>query len=84
MELKDTIEIMTSSDYKERFRAEYFQLKIRLEKLSDLLERYAQGTLDFKPACSWNLLIRQRDSMRQYFKLLEQRAAIESIEFKEQ
>lgn len=33
MELKDTTKWMTSSDYKERFRAEYFQTKIRYEKL---------------------------------------------------
>lgn len=29
MELKDTIEMMTSDDYKERFKAEYYQTKIR-------------------------------------------------------
>ena len=29
MELKDTIELMNSSDYKERFKAEYWQTKIR-------------------------------------------------------
>lgn len=27
MELKDTIELMNSTDYKERFRAEYYQTK---------------------------------------------------------
>ena len=27
MELKDTIELMKSEDYKDRFKAEYFQLK---------------------------------------------------------
>ena len=32
MELKDTVEMMGSSDYKERFRAEHFQLKIRMSK----------------------------------------------------
>ena len=33
MELKDTIEMMNSDDYKERFKAEYYQTKIRYEKL---------------------------------------------------
>lgn len=33
MELKDTVEMMTSSDYKERFKAEYYQLKLRYNKL---------------------------------------------------
>ena len=31
MQLKDTIEMMTSEDFKERFKAEYYQLLIRLD-----------------------------------------------------
>ena len=33
MQLKDTIEMMTSADYKERFKAEFYQLSIRLDDL---------------------------------------------------
>ena len=33
MDLRNTVEMMLSSDYKERFRAEYYQTKIRYEKL---------------------------------------------------
>ena len=33
MELKDTIDLMTSEDYKDRFKAEYYQTKIRYDKL---------------------------------------------------
>ena len=33
MELKETIELMCSENYKERFVAEYHQVKIRYEKL---------------------------------------------------
>lgn len=36
-ELKDTIELMNSSDYKDRFKAEYYQLKIRYTKLHPIL-----------------------------------------------
>lgn len=32
MELRDTAEMMNSADYKERFKAEYYQLKIRYGK----------------------------------------------------
>ena len=39
MELKDTIELMQSEDYKDRFKAEYFQLKIRYDKLKAMLEK---------------------------------------------
>ena len=37
MELKDTVEMMNSSDYKERFKAEYYQTRIRYEKLHSML-----------------------------------------------
>lgn len=33
MELKDTIAMMQSEDYKERFKAEYYQIVIRYQKL---------------------------------------------------
>ena len=56
MELKDTVEMMGSSDYKERFRAEYFQLKIRMSGLSKMLIKYKEGTLNFTHSCSYDLL----------------------------
>mgnify|MGYP003305628671 CR=1 FL=1 len=40
MELKDTIAGMTSPDYKERFKAEYQQVKIRYTKLKALLNKW--------------------------------------------
>lgn len=39
MELYETIEGMTSTDYRERFKAEYRQTKIRYEKLKDFCNR---------------------------------------------
>jgi hypothetical protein len=33
MKLNETVGMMESGDYKERFRGEYFQLKIRMEGL---------------------------------------------------
>lgn len=39
-ELKDTAKMMSSSDYKIRFVAEYIQLKIRYEKLKHLLTKW--------------------------------------------
>ena len=43
MELKDTATLMVSSDYKERFKAKYYQLKIRLEKLKYMLQKLDNG-----------------------------------------
>lgn len=40
MELKDTIDLMNSEDYKEYFIAEYYQTKIRYEKLHKMLIKY--------------------------------------------
>lgn len=44
MELRDTIEMMNSSDYKERFKAEYYQTKIRYNKLHAMTIKYEAGT----------------------------------------
>ena len=80
MELKDTVQMMCSEDYKERFKAEYHQLKIRCEKLADLMYRYAQNKLDFELSCPADLLTAQLGTMNAYLLFLKQRAAIEGIE----
>lgn len=80
MELKDTIELMNSEDYKDRFKAEYFQTKIRCDKLHAMLIKNDAGTLDFKPTCPSLNLRQQERAMLEYLKTLEIRAAIEGIE----
>ena len=79
MELKDTIEMMNSEDYKERFKAEYYQTKIRYDKLHQMLIKHEAGTLDFKPACPIHVLATQKRYMREYLRQLEIRAEIEGI-----
>ena len=73
---------MQSNDYKERFLAEYYQLKIRFEKLKAMLEKWDKGELNFTPACNlrygiYNLQIK---AMADYIATLEIRAMIEDIE----
>ena len=80
MVLKDTIDLMNSSDFKERFKAEYYQLKIRYEGLSKMLKGYREGTLDFTPNCSYDLLHTQLVYMECYMNVLEERAKVEDIE----
>lgn len=80
MELKDTIKMMQSADYKERFKAEYYQTKIRYEKLHAMTIKYEAGTLDFEPSCTLELLNGQKRYMRMYLHALEVRAQIEKIE----
>lgn len=80
MELKDTIELMNSSDYKDRFKAEYYQLKNRYEKLHKMAIKMEAGTLDFEPTCNTELYDDQLYYMGNYLKVLEIRAEIEKIE----
>ena len=80
MNLHDTVELMLSADYKERFRAEYHQTKNRYDKLHAMVVKYDAGTLDFKPTCSIELLKQQKSAMGQYLYCLEGRAQIEHVD----
>lgn len=79
MELKDTIELMKSEDYKDRFKAEYFQVRVRLDKLCAMHSHMKNGTLDFKPTCPIEIYTKQLDAMAQYIDILEKRAELEGI-----
>ena len=79
-ELKDTVVRMNSDDYKERFQAEFTQLRIRREKLEAMIENYKAGTLDFTPACPIGILEYQLRAMSDYLYALKIRAEIEDIE----
>ena len=80
MELKNTIDMMNSTDYKERFKAEYYQTKIRYEKLHKMVIKYEAGTLDFTPTCPISVLKAQKSAMGNCLYFLEVRAEIEKIE----
>ena len=78
--LNETAKMMVSADYKERFKAEYLQLKIRITGLSNMLKKYKEGRLTFKPNCSYELLHTQLVYMECYLNTLEERVKIEGIE----
>lgn len=77
MELKDTVQLMQSDDYKERFIAEYKQLVIRYEKLRKMVENW--DNLNFLPICPKSTYNMQLRAMSDYITVLEARAAIEHI-----
>lgn len=79
MELKDTVNGMLSEDYRERFKAELDQMKIRVRKLEDLIYKYDTKKLDFELNCNIEMLRLQLNAMWSYLCLLEQRAVIEKI-----
>ena len=79
-DLNETIELMTSADYKDRFKAEYWQTKIRYDKLCMMIEKYNAGKLDFESTCLIWLLARQMKWMEGYLNTLKVRAKIERVD----
>ena len=80
MELNDTVKMMNSDDYKERFRAEYRQTVIRYGKLKNMLDRWDDGNLNFTPTCPRSTYNMQIRAMADYIAVLEARAVMEDID----
>ena len=78
--LNETIELMTSSDYKDRFKAEYYQLEYRYNKLKKMLEDWEADKLSFTTTCNRDIYTSQIVSMSVYLNVLRQRAEIENVE----
>lgn len=88
-DLKETAALMVSPDYRERFRAEYWQTEIRYERLRNYCDRIeiantssdvSGDVLEPEHDCSYELLRKQQAAMGQYLHLLEMRAIIEGID----
>lgn len=75
----ETGRMMLSDDYKERMKAEYWQVKHRYDSLHRMVVKYEAGTLDFTPSCSLELLKEQKAAMGKYLYVLEVRAQIENV-----
>ena len=93
--LRQAIEVLAAADqaepasakasgYQDRMRVEYRELTARAGRLRDMLQRHADGTLDFEPVCPISLLSRQLDVMDEYALILRRRANIEHISLGEQ
>lgn len=80
MTLKETVDLMLSDDYKDRFRAEYYQTQIRHDKLETMLQKDKKGQLDFVPDCPTAVLEDQLLKMKWYLESLRIRASLEKIE----
>ncbi len=84
--LGETVKMMLSDDYKERFIAEYRQTKIRYERLKAFNNKIeAARTVNSikveepKHDCPFDLLREQQRRMGEYLHILELRAVIEEI-----
>lgn len=80
MELKDTIELMTSGDYKARFIAEYEQAVIRIKKLMDFIEAIESGKVSVMYEDQKLLLGAQYGYMVGYIRVMQDRADEEDID----
>lgn len=83
MTLQDTVALMNSADYKERFEAEYYQLANRFKGLKKMLDEWNRGKLKFSPTCPRSTYDMQLTAMKVYLAMLEARAVMEGIKLKE-
>lgn len=79
-ELALTAEQMVSAEYKERFKAEYIQLKNRFNGLKAMCEKWDKGELSFTPTCPRSLYDEQLQAMNAYIQALTARAVMEQVE----
>ena len=83
--LEDTIALMTSTNFADRLRAEYWQTKIRyenLKRLNNMIELSEYGAIEFtKDAFKTpkELFKAQQKAMGEYLHILELRAIAERI-----
>lgn len=80
MKLSDTASDMVSEDYKARFAAEYYQLKIRYYGLQNMMAKWDRDELSFMPTCPRSTYALQLSAMQNYLAILEMRAVMEGIE----
>lgn len=78
-DLSETVDLMSSTDYKIRLVAEYVQTKIRYEKLHNMIVKYDANKLDFEPMCPIDILRQQKQTMGQYLYSLQVRMVMEDI-----
>lgn len=90
MELESTLDLMLSPDYKNRMKAEYWQTKIRYEKLkrrNTEWEAYrltnVMQAVAAKSKTPIEVLQQQERVMGEYLHLLELRAVLEGVELEE-
>lgn len=81
--LDQTIGYMLSADYKDRFKAEFWQLSLRASKLEHYIKRIKDARAAGEPEpphdCSVELLEEQLDCMYDYCRILLKRGLVEHI-----
>ena len=81
-DIGSTVDYMLSSNWKERFIAEYVQLQTRLDKLVDFIWDYEEDSN--KLECPISLIDLQIEKMSGYMRILHIRADIYGIDLSEE
>jgi hypothetical protein len=76
---KTIVPLILSSDYKERFKGEVYELSRRSQALEETLKKSKEGKLDFELKSGTAALEKQLKSMKEYLEVLELRAKLEDI-----
>lgn len=78
-ELKDTVNLMLSDDWRARLKGEYLQAKIRLEKLNNAIENNVGNVDEDYFHGLQALLKKQRTDMESYVFILEERIKFHAL-----
>lgn len=79
---EEIIKLIQSDDYKERLKWEILELRERLDKLTNLIEKYYNGTLESTPISPITPIYKleaQRLFMTNYLQILYCRAKLEGV-----
>ena len=79
MKLVETVNLMCSRDFKDRFTAEYAQLVIRLSKLNNVLNNTSDTRFEVDDITR-DLMLKQCDAMESYKVCLEKRSDLLGID----
>ena len=74
MKLSDTVKLMASESFRDRLMAEYWQTKIRYDKLHRYAVQCEAGTTPFASPSELEMMKKQKAAMGQYLYTLEVRA----------
>lgn len=81
MELKDTVKLMLSDDWRDRLKAEWLQATIRCRKLTDFINAASHGEKVYKSESDKFALKKQQRAMVDYIIALEHQMKNAGIEF---
>ena len=82
MELKDTVQLMLSDDWRDRLKAEHLQLTIRLHNLAAFINAANRDEKKYKSERDKFAMKKQYRAMVEYTIALEHRMEYAGIEFK--